>query len=467
MCEIHDLQIAGEFWDANGDPSSISVTARTSGCQHLDIGVFRSQGDAVALYSATNVSVSSGGIVRAAFAVTAADRVSCGEVLWVEITCQTDPTCFAREEVRVVCKGLEDAPACPLAGPPLSVQPAVDSSADCIAGGTYTITIGGAWPAGTTFNWSVGDIPPGITSPTTEHSSSFQLQHPVGSPDRIVIAEVEVPGCPDVQSVAFFPYADAANCPTQISITVSGPLGPLPVPADGETYSNLPPGTYTVTVTSPTGGNVAFEWYVDNVLQPSSLGSPNQLTVTLASATTTTIAVRAQQECCNALLDVIFLITNESDDGGDDDDDDDGGGGGGDDDDDDDDDVETVDPPTWPCLILGILVALAMIAALVSIVVSATGPLFVFALPVLLTAVIAIIVAGVLLLLICRPSLCRLLQIICWSLKWAIVIGMIIAITMFSFTAFLVVLVYGMIVAAVLWLIARNGCQEPDLFSLP
>jgi hypothetical protein len=112
-------------------------------------------------------------------------------------------------------------------------------------------------------------------------------------------------------------------------------------------------------------------------------------------------------------------------------------------------------------------VAIALVVALVSIVVTATGPLAILVFPVLVAAAIAVIITAILLLLICRPSVCRILRILAWSLKWAIVIGAIIAISMFSLTAILVVIVYGMIIAAIEWGIARNGCQDPPMPSLP
>jgi hypothetical protein len=464
MCLINDPQIAGKQWDANGDPSKIVVDVRAQGCDYLEFKVFRTQGDAVPLYSATNRPVS-GGLADAPFTITKDKVVHCGEVLWVEVVCQTDPSCLMREEVRVNCKGFESAAECPGAGPALSIQPAVDISADCIAGGTYTITIGGTWPAGSTFNWSLGNLPPGITSPTNQHGASFVLQHPVGSPGRILIAEVEVPGCPDVQSVVVFPSADTENCPSQIGLSVFGPAGLVPVPADGTTYAGLPPGNYRVEVSSPAAGpGVDFEWYRDNALQSSTPATPNELEVpSLPAGAETTIAVRVQQECCNALLDTVVLRTAPAK-------------GGGPDDtpprdsDDDDDTTQTPDdvtPPSWPCVILGLLVGLAMIAALVSLVGLAVPPVAILALPVRLTAAIAILIAGVLLLLICRPSLCRLLGIVAWALKWAILLGVLIAIATLSLGAFLLVLVYGMLLAAAVWLIALNGCQEPGMFSTP
>ena len=465
MCLINDLQIAGAPWDANGDPITILVYVRVEGCDYLEFKVFRALGDTVPLYTASNRPVSWSGIGQAQFTITKDKVVHCGEVLCVEVVCQTDPSCLIREEVRVNCKGFEGAAECPGAGPPLSIQPPVDISADCIAGGTYTVVIGGTWPGGSTFNWSLGNLPPGVTSPTNQHGTSFVLQHPVGSPGRILIAEVEVPGCPDVQSVVLFPPADTANCPSQIGISVIGPTGLIPVPADGTTYADLPPGNYRVEVASPAAGpTVDFEWYRDNALQASTPATPNKLEVpSLPAGAETTIAVRVQQECCNALLDTVLLRTAPAKDGGPDD--------TPPPPDSDDDDTtqppDDVSPPSWPCVILGLLVGLAMIAALVSLVGLAVPPIAILALPALQIAAIAILIAGVLLLLICRPSLCRLLGIVAWALKWAVLFGALIAIATLSLGAFLLVLVYGMLLAAAVWLIALNGCQEPGMLSIP
>jgi hypothetical protein len=461
MCQINDVQIAGsQPWSAAGNPSSITVNARATGCDYLRVDVYRDQSDASPMYSATDRPVSAGGIAYAQFTVTSDKNVLCGDVLWVEVSCQTDPTCFWRGDVRVVCKGLEGADTCPTMGPPLSVEPPVDTNADCVAGGNYAITIGGSWPSGTTFNWSLSQN--GQFTPTNEHGISFTLQHPVGTAATTVLAQIEVPGCDDVFTSVTIPEADAGNCPVQIDIIVIGPAGPLPISADG-TYTGLAPGNYQIVVTAPTGNDVQFEWYRDNVQQPSSIGSPEALAVAgLAVGDSTTIAVRVQRECCAALLDTVVLQTRPG--RGDPNDPNDPGGGG-----DPNDPNLPPNPPVinWPCLILGVLVAIALVVALVSIVVTATGPLAILVFPVLVAAAIAVIITAILLLLICRPSVCRILRILAWSLKWAIVIGAIIAISMFSLTAILVVIVYGMIIAAIEWGIARNGCQDPPMPSLP
>ena len=465
MCQISDLQVLGSQWDTGGDPSRLDVDVRATGCQYLAFNIFRAMGDAVPLYSASGRPVSSGGLAGAQFTVTSDKAVHCGELLWIEVVCETDASCPAvRELARVVCKGFDGAETCPSAGPPLSVQPAVDMTADCVSGGTYSVTVGGTWPAGTTFNWSVGNLPPGVTTPTSQHSATFTLQHPAGSPARILIAEVEVPGCPDVQSVVLFPRADGATCPDHMDISVDGAAGPLPLPADSRTYTGLAPGDYRVRVTSPTGAAVAFEWFRDGVLQPSTPATPNELAMTaLLAGTTTTIDVRAQHECCNPLLDTVVLTTT----GGR------GPGGTGPGGTTGPDDTTTttppvvVTPPAWPCLILGLLVGLAMIAGLVSLVGLAIPALSVLALTPLVTAAIAILIAGILLLLICRPSWCRLLGIVAWALKWAIVLGAALAISSLSLGAILLVLVYGMIVAGVVALLTSNGCPDPPMLSIP
>ena len=260
-----------------------------------------------------------------------------------------------------------------------------------------------------------GQFAAGITSPTSEHGASFLLQHPVGSPGRILIAEVEVPGCPDVQSAVVFPPADASNCPTQINITVFGSGGALPVPSDGTTYAALPPGDYRVRVTAPpVGQDVTFEWYRDNTLQSSTPATPNELSVPgLPAGAETVVAVRVQKECCPALLDTVVLRTTPAggtDPGG-------NGNNGGTTTPPQNPPVTTppvvVGPPAWPCLILGLLVGLAIIAALLSLVALAVPAVSIIALPALAAAAIAILIAGILLLLICQPSLCRLLGIIC------------------------------------------------------
>lgn len=462
MCLIDDVQISGDQpFSVAGNPSGLEIHARVSDCASLRFDIFRNQGDAMPLFSASNRPVQSR-IARAGFTVTADQNVFCGDVLWVEARCETDPTCFVAEQVRLVCKGFDDAEGCPAMGPSLSVQPAIDPDADCVPGGTYTITVGGTWPTGTTFNWSLTQN--GQFIPQNEHGSSFVLQHPAGTSPTTVLAQVEVPGCPDVFSLVAFPEADEGDCPTAISIAVVGPLGPLPLPADGMTYAGLVAGDYQVVVTSPAPNGVNFEWYRDNVMQPMTIGSPEVLLVSsLAAGDSTTIAVRVDKECCNALLDTIILQTAA------------GGGTDPDDDPDSDPDVDppvvdppVVEPPSWPCLLLGWLVAIALVGTLVSIVVmAASGPLAILAFQSFVVAVIAAIVLAILLLLICSPGICRILQILAWALKWSIIIGVIIAIATFSLTAILIVIVYGMILAAIEWAISDNGCTDPSLFSLP
>lgn len=459
MCQIHDLQIVGRQWDANGNPAAIEVGVRASGCQLLEFRVFRAPGEATPLYLTGDRPVSAGGLANAEFAVTPDRSIQCGEVLWVEVGCQTDPGCVVRASVRVECKGFEGAGACPSAGPPLSVQPGIALQADCVAAGSYTVTIAGSWPAGTSFNWSLGDFPPGVTVPTGEHGQSFVLSHPLGAPGRILIAEVAVPGCPDVQSVVLFPPADAADCPTTLTLAVLGSAGTVPAPADGSTYSGLAPGDYRVRVTAPSGAGLDFEWYRDNALQPLTPATPNELLVAgLAAGTETVVAVRVQRECCNPLLDSVVLRVAAATGPAPGEPEPAPPGGA---------EPPVATPPSLPCLILGLLVALGLVVALVSLVGLAVPPAGVLALPALALAAIVIIIAGILLLLVCQPSLCRLLGIALWALKWAIALGFLIAAVSLSLGAVLLVLVYGMLAAGLVWLLALNGCPQPGMWSLP
>lgn len=474
MCTISSVQLNGSFWDSNGDPTKVTIDARVDasdlarnhGCDYVNIAILRSQNDANPLFTANSVPVPANGIVSYTFTVGPAELVHCGDVLWVEVSCWPDKDCRTDGEVRLECKGFDGPRSCPPEGPPYSVDPPFDPFADCVGAATYTVTIGGAWPAGTTYSWSIGDYPPGITHPTTEHSASFAVNQTGGSPGKMLIAVVTVPdpNCEPVMTAVLIPPADSVNCPTQVNITVTGLLGQLPFPADGMTYDALPPGDYMVRVTFPTGSTVQYEWFLNNVIQSVDVTTPNELIVSVAVDSSSTIAVRAVQECCTPLLDTVILIGAKKGD---------------------DDSGAPIDPGTntetppevempefpdvnWPCLILGGLVAISIFVALVAIVASvASAPIAAFALPLLIVAVIVIIVTGLLLLLICGSSLCRILRIFAWAFKWAVVMGAIIAFAVLSFVAFLVILIYGMITAAFVWALVSRGCRDPDMFSFP
>ena len=131
-----------------------------------------------------------------------------------------------------------------------------------------------------------------------------------------------------------------------------------------------------------------------------------------------------------------------------------------------DDDEEN--PPSFDfCALLRLIVGIALIATLLSVVASACTILFPAAIPTLVVAVIAAIVGAVLVLLICRPSVCRLVGVLVWAFKWAIVLGALIAIGCGSIVSAFIVVIYGGIVAALIWFLVARGCRVPRMQDAP
>ncbi len=472
MCQITELQLIGDQIDPSGAPSVLQVFARTTDCDYVDIEIFRTDTDLNALFAQTGIPAeaipqSSQRLARANFTVMAQRTVQCGELLYVRARCATDPdneACARNEFVMVQCKGVEAA-ECPTSGPPVSIEPPF-AGEDCTPAGQYTLTIGGTFPAGTQFSWKIGDVATGQTSSTGNHTTTFVLNHTAGSGGKFVIAEVEVPGCEDQETVALVPPAEAIDCPTNVSLLVEdGQVSHSAIWTAGDgaiEIGDLAPGVYEVRITAPAGDEVWFEWYLDNVHVAGGLASNgfDRYSVdATAPQTEFSLAVRVLVPCCVPLLISLRLQTGVAA-------------------------TPTEEPadqppavpplPTPPvttpptfCIIWRVVVAVVLAAALIANIASACLPLAGALLPMYVGIIAIAIAVAVLLLLICGPDLCRILGVIAWSLKWSIVIGTVIAIACFGITALVVVLIMGMILSAVIWLLVQNNCNVPPMISLP
>ncbi len=78
------------------------------------------------------------------------------------------------------------------------------------------------------------------------------------------------------------------------------------------------------------------------------------------------------------------------------------------------------------------------------------------------------VVAGILLArVVCELDRCRLLGVLSWAVRWAVVIGMGIAIAALSLASGFIVALYGGISSALLWTLHRQGCPVPPLSGWP
>ena len=119
------------------------------------------------------------------------------------------------------------------------------------------------------------------------------------------------------------------------------------------------------------------------------------------------------------------------------------------------------------CKIMVLIGALALLAMLIAIAVQPIPALAPAALP--LIAPLAAIAAMALLLarFLCDASRCRVWGAVGWALKWAILIGAILAITWVSPLTALIVAFYGGLVAALIVWLERIPCTLPDMLDLP
>lgn len=476
MCDIQSIQLSGQGFSAQGIPSALGVLARVD-CPAVNIEIRRSTNDPTPMLSQTNVaSVEETEPVPGmpprhvihVFTLPPGVSVKCDETLVVTIVCADDAGCRVTERAVVHCKGFEptDCPSTVV----LSTDPPVHQTGDCLPAGTYVITVEDPLGADVDYFWSANEVggPPPTDLPGSGPTQTFQVQD--GDPPTIVSVIAMKSGCPPRTGNILFPAGDDANCPTGFSVSVlrggasvAGPHTNLQgvdwdVPA-------VAPGAYTVAVTQPPG---EFEWF-DNTGVLVASGAQNSRDVTVVAGQSTTLSFRVKpSDCCPAMSGRVTLTgasggTDDTDDTDDPDDTDDT------DDSNDPDDPNTpvVVPPPPLCLILDIIVALALVVALVSVVAGACAMLLPAAIPILIGAVAVAVVAAVLALIICRPSLCRVLSVIVWALKWAIMLGAVVALACGGLLGAFVVVIYGGIIAALIWLMIGRGCAVPRMLGLP
>jgi len=123
---------------------------------------------------------------------------------------------------------------------------------------------------------------------------------------------------------------------------------------------------------------------------------------------------------------------------------------------------------TW-CLIWRVGLSLALIAALVTLIFTSTT-LLVVSLTGLLTILLAFVVAifsVYYLIKLCSPSYCWIWSAICWSMKWGVTLGGLLAVANMSVFAMILVAFLGMGLAAVIWNLVKNGCVIPQMLALP
>lgn len=461
MCEIVDVELAGAVPDAMGQPTAVDVAVRATDCPFVDVRVRRGT---QLLFTATGVPVVADaqlpqGLARRRFVNTPATGARCGETLRIEVACATDASCARRLDRTLKCK-VDALPGCPTEGPALSVVPPLDQVGDCVPAGPYTVTVGGMWPPGTTFDWASGELPPGSTTPTGDNGATFMLEHPAGSPRRVVVVVVTVPTCSPRVSVVLFPPAADTECPTVASYTVSGPASPTTgswSQGDGEIpVTGLVPGDHTVRV-EPTTGDASYVWFRDGIAVAAG-DSPQELPLPALAAGTTTVAALVQVPCCSALLVPLRLTVGAApvpppapDDG-------EPGP---------DPDAPVPPPPSPPCPVLSALVGIGLVAALVALVVLAClAPLG----PGVAAFVAGMVVAlglAVALMLLCGPDPCQTVGVLVWALKWSIALGLVVAVGLVCLSGVIAVVVMGMTVAGLVWWLVENNCPVPPMLALP
>jgi len=477
MCNIQNIQLTSQNFDAQGLVSRLVVNARVD-CDTVNIEVRRNANDTDAILSKTGVdgtTVNSvagepPNLVAHTFADIGALGIRCGDLLNVRIICVDDlgneTSCkrgFNGELTKVECKGFAGS-ECP-ATVILSVAPPVDQSADCIAAGNYVVTVVDPVGVDVTYFWSAGPV--GSTQAMLQGNGAAQTIQVHGGDSQTVVTVIAIkPGCPPPTGTVFFPAGDDVQCPTgftavvvQGTTTIAGPHANT----QGVNW-NVPAvaaGAYKVRITQPTGAGATYEWF-DNNGTLASTGAANDHAVTVNAGQTTTTSFRIKpSECCPAMTGSVTLTSSAT---------------------------STPTPPTGQpteeppeeqppvedppsgfdlCALLRLIAGLGLIAALLSVVATGCIVLVPTAIPTLIGAAVVAVVAVILVLLICRPSLCRLIGVLVWALKWSIVLGALIAIGCGSIVSAFIVALYGGIVAALIWLLISMHCRVPSMRSMP
>jgi hypothetical protein len=152
---------------------------------------------------------------------------------------------------------------------------ALVNTQQCLPPGNYRVRVTEPADPDAAFSWSVnGVLENGATA------SSFDVNVTAQSPAQTIAVALD-PGNPNCgilpASVTLTPCPPPLLCPTGVLVTVVNTARPNE-PVD--TADCLPPGTYTIRVTSPTGADLQFSWSVDGELVSS--GAANTFNLTLA-----------------------------------------------------------------------------------------------------------------------------------------------------------------------------------------
>lgn len=119
------------------------------------------------------------------------------------------------------------------------------------------------------------------------------------------------------------------------------------------------------------------------------------------------------------------------------------------------------------CSLFILLAGLALLVFLLAIVALGVPTLAPIAAPLIPIAAVVAVGALILARLLCEVSGCRLFGTIGWALKWAIVLGAVIALIMLNPISALIVTIYGGLIAALIASLRRIGCQLPRMLGLP
>jgi hypothetical protein len=118
------------------------------------------------------------------------------------------------------------------------------------------------------------------------------------------------------------------------------------------------------------------------------------------------------------------------------------------------------------CAYLSLLVGVALIALLVGVIATA-GSVLANAVPAMLTSAAAAAAAILLMLRLCDMDRCRLLRVLAWAFKWAVVLGGILAVATLNAGSALAVVICGGVTSMLIWQLVDRGCPVPRLFAQP
>lgn len=498
-CTITDVTINGQNIDAAGVPVSFELYFRIRECERVDANVYEYYDGSTygeLIYQALAIPVSgppdpTTGLRLVVLSFTPQQPKSCNSTYHVVIECTHDKGCRFSQDVTINCKNGEPPGIQPCSPTAIlvvrnSAGTEVNLGQSCLAQDTYAIEIVSPWSGNATAQWSVTPLPASGGSATTiiiPGATGRQLSYVL--PDQLqpqdtgrTFVAVVVDTTPDgtlciSQGAAILPPIHPVACPTAIGFELRRNSQSItPAAVNPYTYANLTAGYYELSVSTPVGPDVNYDWF-DGGTTPVQSGASNTFGLNIASSNSPRqieIFVRAG-DCCPPLRSSATLtMTGAPAPGGD-------GSPGGD----------TPSGPVTPpadtpgglplCGALRALAALALVIFFVSVMfVVCPSPLTPMALPIAATAAAAAAVLLVLAFILCRLDFCGFWGIVIWALRWAIVLGIVIAILItIALPLFLPVLAcvalvalgYGVVCGILILWTARRNCAVPAGFSWP